>query len=61
MAREPDYCLHKPPGKAYVNLGGKVFYLGVHGTAESKERYRALKAEVDQECRLLCPPKLDVP
>jgi integrase len=45
MAREPGYCLHKPSGKAYVNLGGKVFYLGVYGTDESKERYRALKAE----------------
>jgi hypothetical protein len=55
MAREPGYCLHKPSGKAYVNLVGKVHYLGVHGTDESKERYRAFKAEVYQECRLLCP------
>ena len=45
MAREPGYCLHKPSGKAYVNLGGKVHYLGVYGTEESKEKYRAIKAE----------------
>lgn len=45
MAREPGYCLHKPSGKAYVNLGGKVHYLGVYGTDGSKEKYRAIKAE----------------
>lgn len=45
MAREPGYCLHKPSGKAYVNLGGKVHYLGVYGTQESKEKYGRLKAE----------------
>lgn len=45
MAREPGYCLHKPTGKAYVNLGGKVHYLGVYGSDESKEQYNRLKAE----------------
>jgi hypothetical protein len=45
MAREPGYCKHKPTGQAYVNLGGKVIYLGVHGTEESKERYNRVKAE----------------
>ena len=45
MAREPGYCLQKPSGKAYVNLGGKVHYLGVYGTDESKEKCQALKAE----------------
>ena len=38
MARELGYCLHKPSGKAYVNLGGKVHYLGVYGSDESKEK-----------------------
>ena len=45
MAREPGYCLHKPTGQAYVNLGGKVVYLGQHGTDDSKERYSRIKAE----------------
>ena len=45
MAREPGYCKHKPTGQAYVNFGGKVIYLGTHGTEESKERYNRLKAE----------------
>ncbi|HUP80986.1 MAG TPA: site-specific integrase [Pirellula sp.] len=45
MAREPGYCLHKPSGKAYVNLGGKVHYLGVYGSDKSKELYGRLKAE----------------
>jgi len=45
MAREPGYCLHKPTGQAYVNLGGKVVYLGKHGTEESKSEYNRVKAE----------------
>ena len=45
MAREPGYCLHKPTGQAYVNLGGKVIYLGEYGTDESRERYNRVKAE----------------
>jgi integrase len=45
MAREPGYCLHKPTGQAYVNLGGKVVYLGKHGTEESREAYGRVKAE----------------
>jgi integrase len=45
MAREPGYCLHKPTGQAYVNLGGRVFYLGLHNTPESQEKYAQLKAE----------------
>ena len=45
MAREPGYCRHKATGQAYVNLGGKVVYLGSYGTEESKERYNRLKAE----------------
>lgn len=45
MAREPGYCLHKPTGQAYVNLGGKVIYLGKHGTPESRDQYNRVKAE----------------
>lgn len=45
MAREPGYRLHKPTGQAYVNLGGKVFYLGLYGTEPSREKYARLKAE----------------
>ena len=45
MAREPGYCLHKSSGRAYVNLGGRTFYLGEYGSDESRERYAALKAE----------------
>jgi len=43
--REPGYCLHKPTGQAYVNLGGRVIYLGPHDTDESRERYNRVKAE----------------
>ncbi|MGN6543540.1 MAG: tyrosine-type recombinase/integrase, partial [Aureliella sp.] len=45
MPREPGYRLHKPTGQAYVNLSGRMFYLGKHGTPESVEKYERLKAE----------------
>lgn len=40
----PDYCLHRPTGRAYVTFPGKprrVAYLGEHGSDESKARYQA--------------------
>lgn len=43
--REPGYCYHRPSGQAYVNLGGKVIYLGTYDSPESRERYARLKAE----------------
>lgn len=57
MAREPGYCLHKPTGQAYVNLGGKVVYLGKHGTDESREAYNRVKAEwlVNRNAAEFCP------
>lgn len=45
MAKEPGYCLHKASGRAYVNLGGRVIYLGKYGTAESRLEYDRIKAE----------------
>jgi len=45
MPREPGYRLHKPTGQAYVYLSGRMFYLGKHGTPESREKYERLKAE----------------
>jgi hypothetical protein len=36
---------NKPTGQAYVNLGGKVVYLGKYGTEESKSQYSKVKAE----------------
>jgi integrase len=45
MAKEPGYRLHKPSGQAIVRLGGRMFYLGPHGSDESKTKYAQLKAE----------------
>jgi hypothetical protein len=42
----PKYCLHKGSGQAYVKIKGKRFYLGLHGTTESKERYSRFIAEL---------------
>jgi integrase len=41
----PKYCLHTPSGRAYVRICGKVVYVGVYGTAESKAEYGRLVAE----------------
>jgi hypothetical protein len=42
----PKYCLHKPSGRAYVRIQGKVIYTGDYGTAESKHEYGRLVAEL---------------
>ena len=57
MAREPGYCHHKPTGQAYVNLGGKVVYLGKFGTDASREAYNRVKAEwlVNRNAADYCP------
>ncbi len=41
----PKYCLHRPSGRAYVRIHGKVIYVGDYGTAESKAEYGRLVAE----------------
>jgi integrase len=38
----PQYCLHKGSGQAYVRLDGKIRYLGVYDSPESKTRYKEL-------------------
>lgn len=45
MARTPSYRLHKPSGHAVVTITGKDYYLGRHGTKESKQAYKRLIAE----------------
>ena len=41
----PKYCLHKPSGRAYVRIRGKVVYVGQYGTDESKAEYGRLVTE----------------
>jgi hypothetical protein len=41
----PKYCLHKPSGRAYVRIRGRVCYLGKHSSPESMENYGRLVAE----------------
>jgi hypothetical protein len=43
--RNPSYRLHKPSGKAVVTIDGRDFYLGKHGSAESRAEYDRLLAE----------------
>jgi hypothetical protein len=38
----PKCCLHKPSGRAYVRIRGKVVYTGDYGSDESKQRYGRL-------------------
>src|SRR6266566_3724968 len=42
---QPDYCLHKPSGRAFVRVGGRQVWLGAHGTQASKDKYLAAIAE----------------
>ncbi|MCH8968607.1 MAG: site-specific integrase [Planctomycetes bacterium] len=64
--RVPKYRLHKSSGQAVVDLNGRTFYLGSHGTKTSKAEYDRLVAEWlvngrrapnrtdDQTDRLIC-------
>ena len=45
-SRVPKYCLHKPSGRAYLRIRGRVRYLGPHGSPESLEAYGRLVAEL---------------
>lgn len=51
----PKYCLHKPSGRAYVRIRGKVIYVGQHGSADSKQEYGRLIAELAASCGTVVP------
>jgi hypothetical protein len=38
--RAPKYASHKPSGQAVVRINGKLVYLGLFGSKESKDRYK---------------------
>ena len=63
--KRPNYCLHKPSGRGYVELGGKQRYLpGKHGSEESVQAYEKLVGEYLANGRKLptesplAPPKV---
>jgi integrase len=41
----PKYCRHKTSGRAFVRIGGKMYYLGKHGSAASRREYDRIIAE----------------
>jgi integrase len=43
--RTPSYRLHKPTDQAVVTLNGRDFYLGKHGSSESRAEYDRLIAQ----------------
>lgn len=45
MPKTPSYRKHKVTGQAVVTLGGKDFYLGLHGSKASKREYDRLISE----------------
>jgi hypothetical protein len=45
-SKPPAYCKHKASGQAIVTINGKDIYLGDYGSAESRELYAKLLAEV---------------
>src|SRR5687767_11461572 len=55
LRKPPSYRLHKPTGQAVVTLNGKDFYLGKHGTAESKAAYGRKIAEWNASGGLVIP------
>ena len=51
----PSYRLHKATGQAYIELGGRRFFLGKHGTKTSREKYEQKLAEYLANGRKLPP------
>ncbi len=49
----PKYRHHRASGQAFVELSGKRFYLGPHGTSASKREYDRLVGEWQQNGRRL--------
>ncbi len=45
MKRVPSYRLHKATGQAVCVIRGKSYYLGKHGTSESRAKYEKLIGE----------------
>ena len=41
----PKYCQHKPTGRAFVRIDGKMFYLGKYGSEASRREYDRIIAE----------------
>ena len=41
----PKYCKHKYSGRAFVRIGGKMYYLGKHGSDASRREYDRIIAE----------------
>ena len=51
----PGYRHHKATGQAFVELGGRRFYLGKHGSKASREEYERKIAEYLANGRKLAP------
>ena len=56
--RLPSICYHKPSGRDYVRLAGKMTYLGPHGDPGNQAVYDRLMAEFLGGGRTI-PPGLD--
>ena len=41
----PKYCRHKTSGRAFVRIGGKMYYLGKYGSEASRKEYDRIIAE----------------
>lgn len=53
----PNYRLHKATGQAFIELQGKRFYLGKHGSKASKIEYERLLGEYLSNNRQLPPTR----
>jgi integrase len=56
-AKAPKYCLHKPSGRAYIRIRGRVRYIDKYGTPESLEVYGRLVAELAAHRDTPAPPQ----
>ena len=55
----PKYRLHKASGQAVVTLRGKDYYLGPHGSPESRAEYDRLIVGIESQ-RTFWPPSFGI-
>ena len=53
----PNYRHHKASGQAFVELGGRRFYLGKHGSKASREAYEQRIGEYLANGRKIAPTR----
>jgi hypothetical protein len=56
----PKYCRHKATNRAFVRIGGKMYYRGKYGSEDSRRKYDRIIAEFVANGRQACFDPKDI-